>query len=90
MRLNLINYLPVRDSKHEAMVSLIELNERDKLLSVIGCNKFDKVQLFFGDGTSEFVSLEYMEEGTMATKPKKIAKKSIDNNSMNVVKVKVV
>ena len=90
MRLNNIEYLPIRESKHDAMVSLITLNERDKLLSVIGCNKLDKAQLFFGDNTSEIIDISKIEEGTMSTRPKKIAKKEINNNAMNVVKIKLV
>lgn len=90
MRLNNIEYLPTRDSKHDKMINLIELGERDRLLSVIGCNKFDHVQLFFGDGTTETIAIEDLKEGTMATKPVKIAKKTIESNAMNVVKVKLI
>ena len=90
MRLNNIEYLPTRDSKHDKMINLIELGERDRLLSVIGCNKFDHVQLFFGDGTTETITIEDLKEGTMATKPVKIAKKTIESNAMNVVKVKLI
>lgn len=89
MRLNNIEYLPTRDSKHDKMINLISIGERDRLLAVIGCNKLDKVQLFYGDGTDEIVNISDLREGTMATKPIKIATKSIENNSMNVVKVKL-
>lgn len=90
MRLNKIEYLPTRNSKHDTMCNLIELSERDRLLAVVGCNKFDKIQLFYGDGTTEVVSIDGLKEGTMATKPVKVAKKTIESNSMCLVKVKLV
>lgn len=87
MRLNLIDYLPVRDSKHDAMVMLISINDRDRLLSVVGCNKLDKLQVFFDDGTSEIVEIEHLEEGTMSSEPKKVTTKNAV--STNIVKVKL-
>lgn len=90
MRLNNIEYLPTRDSKHDKMINLISLNERDRLLAVVGCNKFDKLQVFYGDGTKETIAISSLKEGTMATKPTKVVKKAIENNTMNVVKVKLV
>ena len=90
MRLNNIEYLPARDSKHDEMVNLISIGDRDRLLSVIGCNRFDKIQLFYGDGTDEIIQIESLKESTMAARPTKIATKSIDSNAMNVVKVKLV
>lgn len=88
MRLNLINYLPIRDSKHDAMVRLISINDRDRLLSVIGCNKFDKLQVFYDDGTSEYVDISKLEEGTMSSEPKKVTTKNAV--STNIVKVKLI
>lgn len=88
MRLNLIEYLPVRDSKHDAMVRLISVNDRDRLLSVIGCNKFDKIQVFFDDGTSEYIDISKLEEGTMSSEPKKVTTKNAVTT--NILKVKLV
>lgn len=88
MRLNNIEYLPMRDSKHDAMVKLIYLNDRDKLASVVGCNKLDKVQVYFDDGISEIVDISKLEEGTMSSEPKKAVNKNMV--SSNIVKVKVV
>lgn len=87
MRLNLIEYLPVRDSKHDAMVMLISINDRDRLLSVIGCNRLDKVQVFYDDGTSEYVDISKLEEGTMSSEPKKVTSKNAVTT--NIVKVKL-
>lgn len=87
MRLNLIDYLPVRDSKHDAMVMLISINDRDRLLSVVGCNKLDKLQVFFDDGTNEIIEIEHLEEGTMSSEPKKVTTKNAV--STNIVKVKL-
>lgn len=87
MRLNLIDYLPLRDSKHDAMVMLISINDRDRLLSVVGCNKLDKLQVFFDDGTNEIVEIEHLEEGTMSSEPKKVTTKNAV--STNIVKVKL-
>lgn len=87
MRLNLIEYLPVRDSKHDAMVMLISINDRDRLLSVIGCNKLDKVQVFYDDGTSEYIDISKLEEGTMSSEPKKVTSKNAVTT--NIVKVKL-
>lgn len=88
-RLNNIEYLPVRSSKHDSMVSLISLSDRDRLLSVIGCNKFDKVSLFFADGTSEVVDVSKIKESTMSELPKKMVSKDMTSSSSNVVKVKL-
>lgn len=88
MRLNLIDYLPIRDSKHDSMVKLISLNDRDKLVGVIGCNKLDKIQVFFDDETNEIVEVQHLEEGTMSSEPKKVTKKNAV--SSNIVKVKLV
>ena len=88
MRLNLIDYLPIRDSKHDSMVKLISLNDRDKLVGVIGCNKLDKIQVFFDDETNEIVEVQHLEEGTMSSEPKKVTKKNAVTS--NIVKVKLV
>lgn len=87
-RLNLIEYLPTRDSKHDSMVRLISLNDRDRLISVVGCNKFDKVQVFFDDGDNEIIDIDKLEEGTMSSDPKKVTSKNAVTT--NVVKVKLI
>lgn len=87
-RLNLITYLPVRNSKYDQMVKLITLNEREKLVAVVGCNKFDKAQLYFDDGSSELLDISKLEESTMASEPKKYTKTNAV--SVNVTKVKIV
>lgn len=86
-RLNLLDYLTQRDSKHDAMLNLISLNDRDKLVSVVGCNKLDKVQVFFDDGSDEIISIEHIPESTMSSDPKKVTSKNAVTT--NVVKVKV-
>jgi DNA topoisomerase IV subunit A len=88
-RLNNIKYLPIRESKHDKMVSLISLPDRDKLFSVIGCNKYDKATLFFADGTSEDININKIKESTMSEPPKKYVKKDMVPTSSNVVKVKL-
>lgn len=87
VRLNLIEYLPMRDSKHDAMVKLLPLNERDKLMAVVGCNKLDKVQVYFDDGTSEIIDIDKLEESTMGSEPKKATSKNAVTT--NIVKVKL-
>jgi len=88
MRLNNISYLPTRESKHDKMVSLININERDRLLNIVGCNKFDKVSVYYTDGTSETIDLSTMEESTMSMEPKKMTEKNAVSN--NIVKVKLI
>lgn len=88
MRLNNIDFLPTRDSKHDAMVSLISLNDRDKLLGVVGCNKFDKLQVFFDDSTDEVIDISKIPESTMSAEPKKYTSKNAVTT--NVVKVKLI
>jgi len=88
MRLNVINYLPTRNSKHDSMLQLISLNDRDKLVAVVGCNKLDKVCVFYDDQTSEIVDLSLMEESTMSSEPKKVTTKNAVSN--NIIKVKLV
>lgn len=87
MRLNLIDYLPIRTSKHDAMLRLISINDRDKLVSVIGCNKLDKLQVFFDDGDTEVIDINKLEEGTMSSDPKKVTSKNAV--STNIIKVKL-
>lgn len=87
VRLNLISYLPMRDSKHDAMVKLLPLNERDKLMAVVGCNKLDKVQVYFDDGDSEVIDVNKLEESTMGSEPKKVTSKNAVTT--NIVKVKL-
>lgn len=87
VRLNLIDYLPMRTSKHDAMLRLIDLPNRDKLISIIGCNKLDKVQVFFNDGESEEIDISKLEESTMGSKPVKVTSK--DAVQFNIVKAKL-
>ena len=87
VRLNLIDYLPMRTSKHDAMVKLIDLVNRDKLISIIGCNKLDKVQVFFNDGDSEVIEIHKLEESTMGSKPVKVTSK--DAVQFNIVKARL-
>jgi len=87
MRLNNIEYLPMRDSKHDAMVKLISLPDRDRLVSVVGCNKLDKIQVYFDDGTSEIIDISKLEEGTMGSDAKKVVTKNMV--SSNIVKAKL-
>ena len=87
MRLNQTQYFPIRDSKHDDMVRLITLSERDKLLKVVGCNRLDKIQVFFDDGDLEVVSVSSIKEGTMSSLPEKVTKKNAV--STNIVKVKI-
>lgn len=88
MRLNLIDYLPMRDSKHDKMVRLISLNDRDILIGVMGCNKFDKLQVYFNDGDMEVIDISKLGEGTMSSEPKKVTTKNAVSN--NIVKVKLI
>ena len=87
-RLNNIEFLPVRDSKHDKMVQLISLNERDKLISVVGCNKYDKAEIYFDDNKKEVLDLKHLEESTMSTPPKKSINK--DMKSAKVIKVRII
>lgn len=88
MRLNLIDYLPMRDSKHDAMVALININDRDRLVAIVGCNKLDKVKVFYDNATNEVIDLQFMEESTMGSEPKKM---TVNQNAVttNIVKVKL-
>ena len=89
VRLNNIQYLPIRESKHDEMVSLISLPDRDKLFAVVGCNKLDKILIHFADGTSEEMQIMKLKESTMSEPPKKYISKDMTSSSSNVVKVKI-
>ena len=89
-RLNDINYFPTRNSKHDEFVNLISLSDRDKLISVVAVNKYDKVKIYFGDGTDEELNIDSLEPTTMGDLPKKVLKKSITSNADGVVQVKII
>jgi DNA gyrase/topoisomerase IV subunit A len=86
-RLNLTEYLPMRDSKHDEMVRLITLPDRDHLLAVIGCDRLDKIQVFYQDHSDEVVEISSIPEGTMSSPPVKIVKASM--TSSRIIKVKI-
>lgn len=86
-RLNAISYLPMRDSKHDTMVRLISLNDRDHLVGIVGCNKLDKVQVFYQDGETEIIDVSKISEETMSSEPKKVTSRNAVSN--NIVKVKL-
>ena len=83
-----LEYLSQRDSKHDAMLNLISLNDRDRLVSVVGCNKLDKAQVFFDDGSDEIIDIKTLPESTMSSEPKKVTSKNAVTT--NVVKVKII
>lgn len=87
VRLNLIDYLPTRESKHDEMVQLISLNDRDKLVAVVGCNKLDKATVYYDDGDSETIDIKKLPESTMSSEPKKATNKNAVSN--NITKVKI-
>jgi DNA gyrase/topoisomerase IV subunit A len=88
VRLNLLEYISQRDSKHEEMLRLITLTDRDHLLTVIGCNKYDKLIAYYDDQTTETIEIEKLMESTMSSLPIKVVKKNMV--STNIVKVKLV
>lgn len=88
MRLNLLEYLPRRDSKHDQMVQLINLPDRDKLVAVVGCNKLDKLQIFYDDNENEIIDIQNMKEETMGAEPKKVVKHNM--MSTKIAKVKLI
>ena len=88
MRLNNIQFLPTRKNKYDAMVQLIQLNDRDKLLSIVGCNKLDTVTVFYDDSTSEDIDISKLPESTMGQEPKKVTKKNAVSNKIVKVKLK--
>ena len=87
VRLNNISYLPLRNSKHDEMIRLISLANREKLVAVAGCNKYDKAELFFNDGTSEMIEIEHLPESTMSEEPKKVGKKNMVSTAVTKVKI---
>jgi len=89
-RLNDINYFPTRVNKNDSFVNLISLSERDKLIAVVAVNKYDKVKIFYGDGTDEDLNIDFLEATTMGDLPKKVLKKSISSTKDGVVKVKII
>lgn len=79
VRLNLIKYLPIRNSKFDKMVKLIPLSNRDSLAGIFGCNKLDKATLYFQNGSSETIDIDSIEESTMSSEPIKILSKQINS-----------
>lgn len=86
-RLNLIKYLRTRNSKKDELVELIPLSNQDKLVSIVGCNKCDKVQLFFNDQTSEILPLNKLDETTMRAEP---TKNLLKKGYFKVLKIKII
>lgn len=86
-RLNLTKYLPVRETKFDQMVKLISLPDRDYLHAVIGCDKNDKIQVFFQDGKSEVINVNKLQEGTMSSPAIKIVKAQMISNRITKVKM---
>lgn len=87
-RLNKSQYLPTRKSKHDEMIRLIKLVERDKLVAVVGTSLIDKLEVFFDDQTSEIIPISDMKISTMSEEAVKLTKKSAVSN--NITKVKKV
>lgn len=88
MRRNKMEFLPLRESKHDQMFSLIPLGERDHLRSVVGCNATDTVEVFFQDHSSEKAKVADVPEGTMGTQPVKIIQTNMTSN--RIIRVKIV
>lgn len=88
VRLNLLEYLPTRKDKHDEMLKLISLGSREYLCSVVGCNKYDKLQLYYSDGTTEVVDVSKLKESTMSEDPIKVVTKNVV--STTVVKVNLI
>lgn len=88
MRLNALEYLPARDNKNDRMVKLIPLAGRDKLISVIGCNKLDIIRVFYDNGGKEEIKLSKLPESTMSAEPKKVTEKQ-NAVTTNIVKVEL-
>jgi len=86
-RLNLTEYLPLRDSKHDDMVRLITVSDRDHLVAVVGCDTKDKLQIFYQDHTNEIIAISTVPEGTMGSPPTKIVREPMTSN--RVIKVKL-
>ena len=89
MRLNEAKYLPLRGSSDkESMVRLITLTDRDDLVSILGCNKSDTVQVFYLDGKTENVKISSLREETMSSEPKKVVMQNTISNV--IVKTKLI
>lgn len=88
MRLNQIDYLPVRDSKHDSMVKLIPMTSRDQLVSILGCNRADKVRVFYDNGNDEVIDIEKIPITTMSSAPRKTTEKQNAVNT-NIMKAKI-
>ena len=86
-RINRTEFLPVREDKHEEMVRLIGLGDRDSLVAIIGVQRTDKLQVFYQDGQDETVDISKISEGTMSSAPEKITK--VSSISSRIVKVKI-
>ena len=82
-----MKYLKTRSSRRDELVQLLPLSNQDKLVSIVGCNRCDQVQLFFNDKTSEIFQLENLEESTMRAEPVKVLKKK---GYFKVLKVKII
>ena len=87
VRLNAIEYLPIRNSKYDGMVKLINLNERDTLVAIVSCNKFDKVQVYYQDSETEIIDVSKLPEETMSSEPKKVTIRNAVSNY--IVKAKL-
>jgi DNA gyrase subunit A len=87
-RLNRTEYLPLRENKRDEMVRLINLGERDNLVTVLGCDKLDKVEVYYNDFIHETVKVNSLEEGTMSSAPIKIVTKPM--TSRRIIKVKLI
>jgi DNA gyrase subunit A len=85
-RLNKSKFLPARNSKHDELIRLIKLNERDKLIAVVGVGLMDKIEVFFDDQSSEVVAVRDMPLLTMSGEPVKLTKKSAVSSSITKVK----
>ena len=88
MRLNQIDYLPVRDSKHDSMVKLIPMTSRDQLVFILGCNRADKVRVFYDNGVDEVIDIEKIPITTMSSAPRKTTEKQNAVNT-SIMKAKI-
>ena len=76
VRLNETKFLPQRVKKQDEMVNLIPIPDRDKLLSVIGVNKKDKVIVYYNDSETEKIEVKNLPVSTMSMAPNKVTKKN--------------
>ena len=88
MRLNNIQYLPLRKGRADDFIQLIIMARGERLVSITGCNGKDKIVVFFDDETSETIDVESMKESTMAAPAKKMVNK--DMTKFSVVKTKLI